>query len=280
LGAGTLCGALWWTLGGGRPEGPASGSPLGLWAVDGAGILFWVIGAVLIFTLGFDRLLSRFGRAVVALLSLIGLVVAQSTVTVSGLWSTHLLILLPLPQVTVAAFLVAGGRWLADRLASREVVTGPPAAARLLPIALTVALLVSLDLIVDYSYHRDLTLTGGGSTFSDAIYSLADYLDAERQKPQVVAMDWGFRRPLQFLTHERIDPSEPFWSEPPEFRRAMAEKLDEPNTLYLFHTAEGSRYKLFDQFKAEASAAGKEIKLERTFYHRDGVPVYEVYSAK
>ena len=277
---GTVCGALWWFGGAGRPETASPEGVLGLWPVDSAGVLFWLFGAALLFTLGFDLRLSRFGRTVVVLLGLTGLVVAQSTVTVSGLWSTHLLILLPLPQITIAAFVLAAAHRLTRTrvLAMRRKPTIAPFVR--LAATLVVAALIALDLAVDYSYHRDLSLTGGGSTFSDAIYSLASYLDSQNPKSQVVAMDWGFRRPLQLLNHERVDPVEPFWSEPDERKRALRELLADPGTLYLFHTPEGSRYRLHDEFKAEAEAAGKVVRLERTFYHRDGNPVYEVYSAR
>ena len=59
--------------------------------------------------LGFDRHPVAGQRVVVAVLAFIGLVVAQSAVTLSGLWATHLLLLLPLPQIVIAAFLVGIG---------------------------------------------------------------------------------------------------------------------------------------------------------------------------
>jgi hypothetical protein len=255
--------------------------PLGLWPVDGAGILFWVAGLALVVLLGSDRLLSRFGRTAVAAVSLIGLLVAQSTITVSGLWSTHLLLVLPLPQITIAAFAVALCRAIALRLERQENAAWRTALSAL-PAILIIGPLVTLDLAVDYSYHRDLTKTGGGSTFSDAIYRLADYLE-EREPPQVVAMDWGFKRPLQFLTHERIVPIDAHGysaETTPELRQGLRAWLTNPDTLYLFHTPEGTAYDHMDAFTEEARAANKSVTLETTFYHRDGVPVYLIYSAR
>ena len=276
----TLSGALWWFGGAGRPEGVAPNALLGLWPIDAAGILFWTAGVALTLTLAFDQHPARHQRAVTAALALIGLIVAQSTVTISGLWSTHLLVLLPLPQLVIAAFAVALGRraarWLSGR--ARKPLQ---AALRVLPAVVIVGSILSLDLLVDYSYHRDLAKTGGGSTFSDAIYSLTDYLEARNDK--VVAMDWGFRRPVQFLSHERVDPIEAYGLDPaptPRFYETLREFLRDPDTLYLFHVREGTAYPRHDAFFAEAKVAGKEVVLERTFYHRNGLPVYEVYSVR
>jgi hypothetical protein len=276
----TLSGALWWFGGAGRPEGVAPSALLGLWPIDAAGILFWASGVGLTLTLALDPHPARHQRAITSALALIGLIVAQSTVTISGLWSTHLLVLLPLPQLVIAAFAVALGRratgWLSGR-ARRPLLI----ALRVLPAVVIVGSILSLDLLVDYSYHRDLAKTGGGSTFSDAIYSLTDYLEARDDK--VVAMDWGFRRPVQFLSHERVDPIEAYGLDPaptPRFYETLREFLRDPNTLYLFHIREGTAYPRHDAFLAEAKAAGKTVVLERTFYHRNGLPVYEVYSVK
>ncbi len=101
-----IAGALWWFGGAGRPEGPAPGAFLGLWPIDSAGIIFLLSGAGLLIVLGVDKDPVRHQRATVAALSLIGLLVVQSTVTVSGLWSTHLVIVLPLPQIIIAAFAI------------------------------------------------------------------------------------------------------------------------------------------------------------------------------
>jgi hypothetical protein len=148
---------------------------------------------------------------------------------------------------------------------------------------LCITALVALDLLVAFSYQRDLSISGGGSTFSDAIYRLADYLDKQEPRPQVVAMDWGFKRPLQFLTLERVNPLEAYGYTPepaPEFRQGLRELLARPDTLYLFHTEPGTAYHRFDAFMEEVKSAGKQADLVKTFNHRDGTPNYEVYSVK
>ena len=64
-------------------------------------------------------------RTTAAALTLIGLVVAQSAVTVSGLWSTHLIVILPLPLIAIAAF----AAMLDNRLAGTSCAAGPISAA-------------------------------------------------------------------------------------------------------------------------------------------------------
>ena len=140
------------------------------------------------------------------------------------------------------------------------------------------------DLRVARNYHRDLAVTGGAATFSDAIYSLAAYLDNHSPASRVIALDWGFKRPIQLLTLDRINPEDAYgYEEPasPATRQAIAELVTQQNTLFLFHTREaGIAYQRFDIFASAARDHGLQPVLERTFYQRDGTPVYEVYSVR
>jgi hypothetical protein len=279
----TIAGAVWWFLGAGRPEGMAPGAFLGFWPIDSAGAVFWASSAGLLVLLGFDNRPAPRQRVITAMLTLIGLIVAQSSVTVSGLWSTHLLMLLPMPQITIAAFAVFGGKKLATWFGSRLVVTRAATAGAAFAVAL-VGAVIFFDLAVARDYHRDMATTGGAATFSDAIYSLADYLDTRNPKPRVVALDWGFKRPIQLLTLDRVNPDDAYgYEEPasPATQRAIADLVASPNTLFLFHTAEaGIAYQRFGVFAAAARDQGKQPVLERTFFERDGVPVYKVYSVR
>jgi hypothetical protein len=278
-----VAGACWWFLGAGRPDGRAPGAFLGLWPIDGAGVVFWCCGAGLVALLGLDDRPVPFQRPVVASLALIGLIVAQSAVTVSGLWSTHLLVLLPLPQMVIAAFAVLAGRKVAAWLGARRLL--PNAAWARTAVALViVGLIVLFDLRVARDYQRDMAVTGGSATFSDAIYSLASYLDGVKPSPHVVALDWGFKRPVQLLTLDRVNPDDAYGYEQTASaatKQAIAELVKEPNTLFLFHTKEaGIAYPRFDDFTAAAQAAGKQPVLQKTFYERDGIPMYQVYSVQ
>lgn len=274
-------GALWWFAGGGRPDGPAPGAWLGLWPVDAAGILFWLCGFGVSIVLAMDRHPVPRQRPIVVALAVTGLVVGQSAVTLSGLWSTHLIMILPILAMVIAAFASETGRVMRAWWSRGRARAG--AILRIAPAVLLVGAILVADLAVDYLYHRDLAKTGGGSTFSDAIYSLADYVEKQPTGTPVVAMDWGFKRPLQFLTLERVNPPEIFGystTAGPEFASALAQFLADPRTLYLFHTPEGTAYQRMEPFAEAAKVVGKEAVLEKEFYHRDGAPVYRVYRVR
>jgi hypothetical protein len=276
LAVAALSGALWWLGGSGRPEGLAPGALLGLWPIDGAGALFWISAAALIVVLGIDPHPAPFQRCTVAALAIIGLVLGQSVITVSGLWSTHLLVLLPLPQILIAVFALRLGSVLATRTRQKWAI-----AAGTAPAVLLVGGLIIFDLLVAYSYHHDMARTGGRSTFSDSIYALADYLDTREGTSGVVALDWGIKRPVQLLTQDRVNPLDAYGYEAtagPDTIAAIRQLVAQPGNVYLFRTAEaGIAFPRFEVFTQAARDAGKQPVLERVFYQRDGAPVYEVY---
>jgi hypothetical protein len=281
-----MAGAVWWFAGAGRPPGLAPGALLGLWPVDAAGVLFWLAGAGTIILLGTDRTPAPYQPATTACLAIIGLVLAQSAVTVSGLWSTHLIMLLPLPQLVMAAFAVRLGARLARSVRNTGGTQGAFVRATLgvAPALLLVSAVAFYDLRVGAAYHRDMAQTGGISTFSDSIYSLAGYLDREAAGRKVVALDWGIKRPVQFLTLDRINPDDAYGYEQTPSQATIdgiRARVAQPDTLFLFRSPEaGVAYPRFDIFTEAARAIGKQPVLERTFYTRDGGRVYEVYSVR
>jgi hypothetical protein len=245
------------------------------------GVLFWAGGAGLMVLLGWDPSPARGQRATVAALALIGLLVAQSTVTVSGLWSTHLVIVMPLPQIVMGAFAVELTREVAARFSRGGA--GHRRAAWALPAVLLFVPAILLEVAVTYSYHRDLERTGGATSFSSAIYDLERYLREEHEGRTIVAMDWGFRRPVQFLSRDRIVPVEGYGlseAPPAEFYYTLREWLKDPNVVYLFHTRDATAYPRHEDFLEQARIAGVRAEIVRTFYQRDGIPIYEVYMAR
>jgi hypothetical protein len=152
-----------------------------------------------------------------------------------------------------------------------------------MPAVLLLVPTLLLEVAVTYSYHNDLSRTGGATTFSSAIYDLRDYLEREHSGKEIVAMDWGFRRPLQFLSQERVVPIEGYGlsvAPPEEFYHTLREWLKDPNIVYLFHTRDATAYPRHEDFREQARLAGKQVELARTFYQRDEIPIYEVYVVK
>ena len=201
-------------------------------------------------------------------LLMMALMVLQSGATVSGLWPEHYLILLPFPQLTIGLALELWRRHLRPRRAMAW-----------LPL-LALTLLMASQLRVDLLYHRDLARSGGFSAHSDANYKLAQYLD--RKGRPVVAMDWGIRTPVQFLTQGRINPVELFgfqsFDRPdPDFAATVAPYLKDRDTYYIFHAPEETVYKgRREALEALIRQQGLVPDSKRIIYDRSARPLFIV----
>ena len=184
-------------------------------------------------------------------LLMMALMVLQSGATVSGLWPEHYLILLPFPQLSIA--------WGLDLL-RRHICPRRPAAWLSL---LALALLMAGQLRVDLLYHRALARSGGFSAHSDANYKLAQYLD--RKGRPVLALDWGIKTPVQFLTQGRVNPVEHFGFQSldhpsADFAADVAPYLEDRDTYYIFHAPAETVYK------------GRREVLEELVHQRGLIP--------
>lgn len=204
---------------------------------------------------------------VVFLFSMFVLILVQSCFTISGLGATHLLIMLPLPQLIIALFLET----------LYQVII-----PKMLPSVLMAAVVLALtaqDLRVDSLYHQALQRSGGTGRFSDAIYELAEYLE-DNHLTSPLAVDWGFKNNIQILTRGVVNPVEIFqysWNPNEEFPREVSRHLSDPSNLYLFYAGEFTSFNRYDAFERIVREANKAIELERTSYQRDGTPVYYLY---
>jgi 4-amino-4-deoxy-L-arabinose transferase-like glycosyltransferase len=212
-------------------------------------------------------------RITIVVLLLITLVLAQSVMTLSGIWATHLFTLAPFPQILAALAIV--GLWEVRG----EVVR------RLRPAALTAGVLIGLglfggDLAATWRYHQRLSLTGGVGRFSDAVYRLADALQrVNRDSP--AALDWGLAKNVFVLTNGRVLPDEIFGysAEPDEgFGERVRAALCE-GCLFI-NTAPGiAVFPRDDAFRQIASEAGYTVQLDEAgvIRERGGAPVFVIY---
>jgi len=187
-----------------------------------------------------------------------------SAFTPTGLKLAHYVILLPLPQILLAASL---GLWVRQE----------PRRLFLSVILLVATLLFISDLRVDIGYHRALSRTGGFDGHTEAIYELAPYL--EEGGAPTVAMDWGIRNNVLFLTQGRVDPQEVFGFESleepdPGFRERLLPHLADPWTRYIFHSPEETVFKRWDYFQALVAEEGKGIRVEKVFTDRSGKHIF------
>ncbi|MSQ14484.1 MAG: hypothetical protein EXR50_01285 [Dehalococcoidia bacterium] len=190
----------------------------------------------------------------------------QSPFTVSGIWPTHLFILLPF----VTAILSLAGYALCAVLPGRS--------GYLLSIA-PIAFMVLVCLQIDYQYHAVLTETGGRKAQSDAIYRLAEYLD-DKGVIEPVAMDWGIKYSVQIITVGRVNPVEIF-GYTPEPGGAFMELLDStllaPDRLYIFRIPEAAVFPRYQEFTEAVEKLNRKADLVHIAAERDGTPMYLVY---
>ncbi len=206
------------------------------------------------------------------ILVLIIVVVAESVFTVSGIWATHLYILLPLPQIIVAVAVVA----LADNLAKKRrwLQVG------LIGLALAGGMLANVR--VDRAYYAELERSRGLSRFSDAIYKLADWLD-QGHYATVYAVDWGIQKNVQLLTQGRVNPVE-IYSFPGEAPEAFVQRLEkafaDPSAVFILHSKEDTVYEMYPAFQATADRLGYTVKIIDATRDNSGAPVHVMWVAE
>ncbi len=216
----------------------------------------------------------------------VGLLILQSTFTVSDLFITHFAIVQPFLLVLVA--LAADSLWRSSAGRRMGLETGSNrtmarVAGWLVALAL-VAWLVA-DLTTSVRYHQALAQTGGHGSHSDAIYRLAQWLD-ERQVVQPLAMDWGLDAPLRYLTANRVQPLEQFGYDrldaPDQgFGGRVAPLLDDLSRLYVFHMPDNTVFQgRREALEAAAVTRGLTLALQEAFYDRSGRPVFVVLRAE
>jgi uncharacterized membrane protein len=270
-----------------------------------------IVGSVLAFV-------RREWHKWLALLAAIAVTVLISAFTVSGLWATHLFIMLPLPQMVVAVAAVwlacePGRRGAAQSTAPQEQVGAgfTPATSTLaisnpqspisrspslhltpapwLPRALAPLLVIILlalpvwrDLWVSEQHHATLTRTGGSGRFSDAVYKLATHLDTEHIDAPI-ALDWGIEKSVRVLTDDRVRPKEVFgFSAQPDntFNQQVRELLRDPSRQYIVLWDRFAVYNRRQAFTQIANSMGMQVTETFIAHEQSGLPVYVMLQAK
>jgi 4-amino-4-deoxy-L-arabinose transferase-like glycosyltransferase len=213
--------------------------------------------------------------------------------TVTGLWSTHQFIMLPLPQMVIACAVVwvaeAMGYWL---LAKARVARTRNLANSQLPTVMTGFIVIALlalpfarDLWVSERHHETLERTGGSGRFSDAVYKLAGWLD-ENQIHQPIALDWGIEKQVRVLTADRVRPLEIFGYTPDPnvaddiFNEQVKTLIQDPSRQYIVLWDRFAVYNRRAAFTEIAHQAGKQVVETFIAHEKSGLPVYVVLQAK
>ncbi|MCX6031195.1 MAG: glycosyltransferase family 39 protein [Chloroflexi bacterium] len=224
-------------------------------------------------------------------LALLALMVAQSAFTVSDLFITHYVLLLPLIPLAgglAAGALVAEGRGgMGAGIRSQESgVRGQgllPPASLLAAVALIAVLLwAGGDLWTTVRYHRGLAASGGHAGHSDAIGDLAGYLAAGGLSAPVT-LDWGIDAPVRFLTTGKVNPIEVFGYAPVDapddgFAARVSGFLDNPDNIYLAHASEATVFQgRVEALRKLAAGRGLTLHEEIRFAERSGRPLFVIY---
>ncbi len=216
-------------------------------------------------------------RRVLVFLAVLSLVIfAQFFVAKHATGPHHALLLSPFPHLVIAYgfyLVMFETRLLAgDRSRLNKVVAA-------LGVGLLV-MVVAVNLLVDAKYLISFARDGGRGVWSDAIYDLAGYAQAQDEQTYLL-MDWGFNTQLLLLSRGTIEKQELFWP----LLDGAAPEADEiadlyaqaqlPDHVFVFHAP---AYTIFDRprqvFDAMVAQNGLRTETVRVFNQRDGEAVY------
>lgn len=246
------------------------------------GSQFWYLGGLygngLAPWLALVALLGGFWRKPRRLVGPVALLLGAllcSLLTLSALFITHYALLQPLVIAVVALGVVTMVR------NHGQAASLSPGRRQWLLITL-IGLWIVFDLRATLRYHTALARSGGLADHSDLSYHLAYYLQYNGLGAPI-ALDWGFDASVRYLSQGTVTPIEIFgYDSPaapdPAFAQRLHLFLDNPNNLYLLHTAAATTFQgRREQFFAAIQQAGRQAHLETTFAQRDGTPLVELW---
>ncbi|MFN4293606.1 MAG: glycosyltransferase family 39 protein [Thermoflexales bacterium] len=198
-------------------------------------------------------------------------VLPLSTVSTSSIGATYVFVIMPFA-------------WLAIALSAAELWQKATVRWAKFLIGLSFLVLVFGQVVGNVAIHRFFAVTGGRGLWSDAINPLAEVLRTRFSDRTVVAVDWGFRRNLEFLTANQIRPREVFDYSPrpsPAFDALSLALLREPENIYLFHaphtTAFGGHW---ERFERAALKSHMQLVPLAVIRERDGITHTLIYEAQ
>jgi hypothetical protein len=132
--------------------------------------------------------------------------------------------------------------------------------------------------------HRALAETGGRGLWSDAIFPLTEALHRDFAGRPVIALDWGFRRSIEFLTWSRVRPREMFEYSPEQsaqFQDLCGLTLRDAENVYLAHAPRATAFSGPWELCARAAALARKRLVPRAqFAERDGLPNAAIYTVE
>ncbi len=185
----------------------------------------------------------------------------------------HTVMTYPTPHILIACFLIELIRLGAAPGALKKL------GLRLLSCFCIIALVIS-QVVIDARYVRSFQVMGGVGYWSDAIYELARYTNSHADKTYLL-MDWGFSTQLLLLSKAKIKKEEAFVSVKDASDNERLPQLERylgliKSTL-VFHAPPFESSPLLEFFHRSLPQLGLAADHVKTFYQRNGEPVYHLY---
>lgn len=176
----------------------------------------------------------------------------------------HVMVLYPFVFIVIAFAICESGSCLAKSGIAEKGLT----AVCLLPLVLP-------QLTVDARYLKSFREKGGVGGWSDAIYQLASFA-REHPDKSFLLMDWGFGNQLALLSAGQIRKEE-FECPNENLQACMEPWLSRLDPFWVFHIPPFESRPLLQAFRQSLAQHGLQGRILRTFYQRDGRPIYLVY---
>ena len=180
----------------------------------------------------------------------------------------HMLNILPLPQIIVAAAGV--GLW--RREWSRSGLRAGVRAC----VAISFAALLIADVALIHQTREFMFETGGRGRFARALDTLAEDLDSrpDAAEIRVISLDWGFHENLLFST-DHLQLAEPIWKIPLVLASGRSMTIQgDGNTFYLVHEAPFDLFGLgAPLLRAVEGLGGEDVEI-RVHENREGEKIF------
>jgi 4-amino-4-deoxy-L-arabinose transferase-like glycosyltransferase len=157
---------------------------------------------------------------------------------------------------------------LGSCLARSEIAAKALTALCILPLALS-------QLTIDARYLESFRQRGGVGYWSDAIYELSSFT-RERPGKNFILMQWGMGNQLFLLSAGSIRKEELSCGRE-TLETCLEPLLTRPDSFFLFYAPPFADQSILETFKQVLARHHLKGRIVKTFYQRDGRPVYLVY---
>jgi 4-amino-4-deoxy-L-arabinose transferase-like glycosyltransferase len=176
----------------------------------------------------------------------------------------HLIAFYPFLFILIAFAVCELGRWISSARLPNRIFIG----ACLLP-------LLAVNSVTDARYLKSFQAKGGHGGWSDAIYRLGDFV-RENPDRKYILMEWGFTTQLILLTHGRLR-YEDFACSEENPAACMDRVIPSRNANFVFHVPQFTDKPMLPVFKEALARQNLQGRRLKTFFQRDGRPIYVVY---